>query len=44
MRSRFAAPEHFEELERRGYDETEFVILRVANPGSASLKKANPSE
>jgi 16S rRNA (guanine966-N2)-methyltransferase len=27
-RSRFALPEHFEELERRGYDETEFVILR----------------
>jgi 16S rRNA (guanine966-N2)-methyltransferase len=44
VRSRFAAPEHFEELERRGYDETEFVILRAANPGSASLTKANSSE
>jgi 16S rRNA (guanine966-N2)-methyltransferase len=27
--SQFAAPEGFEELERRGYDDTEFVILRV---------------
>jgi len=33
VRSRFAAPEHFEELERRSYDETEFVFVRVANPG-----------
>jgi 16S rRNA (guanine966-N2)-methyltransferase len=28
----FAVPEGFTELERRRYDETEFVILRVANP------------
>ena len=27
--SKFAAPDGFEELERRGYDDTEFVILRV---------------
>ena len=33
VRSHFAAPEHFEELERRSYDETEFVFVRVANPG-----------
>jgi 16S rRNA (guanine966-N2)-methyltransferase len=26
----FAAPEGFEELERRGYDDTEFVFLREA--------------
>lgn len=28
--SAFAAPEGFEELERRAYDDTEFVILRAA--------------
>jgi 16S rRNA (guanine966-N2)-methyltransferase len=28
--AKFAAPEGFEELERRGYDETEFIILRFA--------------
>jgi 16S rRNA (guanine966-N2)-methyltransferase len=28
--SKFAAPEGFAELERRGYDDTEFVILRAA--------------
>jgi 16S rRNA (guanine966-N2)-methyltransferase len=28
--SKFSAPESFEELERRGYDDTEFVILRAA--------------
>ena len=28
--SKFAAPEGFEELERRAYDDTEFVILRAA--------------
>ena len=27
--SMFSAPEGFEELERRAYDDTEFVILRV---------------
>ena len=26
----FKAPDGFEELERRGYDDTEFVFLRVA--------------
>ena len=26
----FAAPEGFEELERRAYDDTEFVFLRAA--------------
>jgi 16S rRNA (guanine966-N2)-methyltransferase len=41
VRSRFATPEQFEELERRVYDETEFVILRVANLGSAPLTGAN---
>jgi 16S rRNA (guanine966-N2)-methyltransferase len=28
--SKFSAPEGFEELERRGYDDTEFVFLRLA--------------
>ena len=28
--AKFAAPEGFEELERRAYDDTEFVILRAA--------------
>ena len=28
----FAAPEGFEELERRAYDDTEFVFLREAAP------------
>ena len=28
--SKFTAPEGFEELERRAYDDTEFVMLRVA--------------
>ena len=28
--SAFAAPEGFEELERRAYDDTEFVVLRAA--------------
>jgi 16S rRNA (guanine966-N2)-methyltransferase len=28
----FAAPESFEELERRAYDDTEFVFLRAAQP------------
>jgi 16S rRNA (guanine966-N2)-methyltransferase len=28
VKSRFAAPEGFTELERRGYDDTEFVFLR----------------
>ncbi len=30
-KSAFAAPEGFSELERRGYDDTEFVILRAAS-------------
>jgi 16S rRNA (guanine966-N2)-methyltransferase len=29
-KTRFAAPEGFTELERRGYDDTEFVFLRAA--------------
>jgi 16S rRNA (guanine966-N2)-methyltransferase len=29
-KSAFAAPEGFTEIERRGYDETEFVVLRLA--------------
>jgi 16S rRNA (guanine966-N2)-methyltransferase len=29
VESKFAAPDGFEELERRAYDDTEFVILRV---------------
>jgi 16S rRNA (guanine966-N2)-methyltransferase len=28
--AKFAAPEGFEELERRTYDDTEFVIFRLA--------------
>jgi 16S rRNA (guanine966-N2)-methyltransferase len=31
-KSAFAAPEGFAELERRGYDDTEFVMLRLATP------------
>jgi len=31
-KSAFAAPEGFSELERRRYDDTEFVILRAATP------------
>jgi 16S rRNA (guanine966-N2)-methyltransferase len=29
MDAKFAAPERFEELERRTYDDTEIVILRM---------------
>jgi 16S rRNA (guanine966-N2)-methyltransferase len=37
LHSRFAAPENFEELERRSYNETEFVILRAPTlPSPAS--------
>src|SRR5262249_31088690 len=32
VKSRFAAPEGFEELERRVYDDTEFVLLKGARP------------
>jgi 16S rRNA (guanine966-N2)-methyltransferase len=32
VKSAFAAPEGFSELERRRYDDTEFVILRTAAP------------
>ena len=32
VKSAFAAPEGFTELERRRYDDTEFVFLRFANP------------
>jgi 16S rRNA (guanine966-N2)-methyltransferase len=31
-KSAFAAPEGFAEIERRGYDDTEFVVLRLATP------------
>jgi len=31
-KSAFAAPEGFTELERRAYDDTEFVVLRLATP------------
>jgi 16S rRNA (guanine966-N2)-methyltransferase len=31
-KSAFAAPEGFTELERREYDDTEFVVLRLATP------------
>jgi 16S rRNA (guanine966-N2)-methyltransferase len=31
-KSAFAAPEGFTEIERRGYDDTEFVVLRLATP------------
>ena len=31
-KSAFAAPEGFTEIERRGYDDTEFVMLRLAIP------------
>jgi len=31
----FAAPEDFEELERRAYDDTEFVFLRLAQQALA---------
>jgi 16S rRNA (guanine966-N2)-methyltransferase len=31
-KSAFAAPEGFTELERRDYDDTEFVVLRLATP------------
>ena len=33
MSAKFAAPEGFAELERRVYDDTEFVILRSSEPG-----------
>ena len=32
MKSAFATPKGFTELERRAYDDTEFIFLRVANP------------
>jgi 16S rRNA (guanine966-N2)-methyltransferase len=31
-KSAFAVPEGFVEIERRGYDDTEFVVLRLATP------------
>jgi 16S rRNA (guanine966-N2)-methyltransferase len=31
-KSAFAAPDGFGEIERRGYDDTEFVLLRLATP------------
>jgi 16S rRNA (guanine966-N2)-methyltransferase len=31
-KSAFAAPEGFAEIERRAYDDTEFVVLRLATP------------
>jgi 16S rRNA (guanine966-N2)-methyltransferase len=32
----FAAPEGFEELERRVYDDTEFVLLRAVAPSTTA--------
>jgi 16S rRNA (guanine966-N2)-methyltransferase len=32
VKSAFAVPEGFFELERRRYDDTEFVILRATTP------------
>jgi 16S rRNA (guanine966-N2)-methyltransferase len=31
-KSAFAAPEGFAEIERRAYDDTEFVVLRLTTP------------
>jgi 16S rRNA (guanine966-N2)-methyltransferase len=31
-KSAFAAPEGFSEIDRRSYDDTEFVVLRLAIP------------
>jgi 16S rRNA (guanine966-N2)-methyltransferase len=36
----FTAPEGFEELERRGYDDTEFTILRYSSDGSGAIARA----
>jgi 16S rRNA (guanine966-N2)-methyltransferase len=35
--AKFVAAEGFEELERRAYDDTEFVILRATKPSPASV-------
>jgi len=32
VKSAFAAPDGFTELERRRYDDTEFVVLRLVTP------------
>jgi 16S rRNA (guanine966-N2)-methyltransferase len=37
----FMTPEGFEEIERRGYDDTEFTILRAVIPAERS-KGRNP--
>ena len=37
--AKFAAPDGFEELERRAYDDTEFVILRLSLPRLSSPRK-----
>jgi 16S rRNA (guanine966-N2)-methyltransferase len=33
--SGFRAPEGFAELERRDYDDTQFIFLRASNPPSS---------
>lgn len=35
-KAKFAAPEGFTELERRSYDDTEFIVLRAASDGTPS--------
>ena len=37
----FAAPEGFEELERRAYDDTEFVFLRGPRDDEAGHRRPN---
>jgi 16S rRNA (guanine966-N2)-methyltransferase len=41
--AKFAAPEGFEELERRAYDDTEFVILRCSDSSSRTGERASES-
>lgn len=41
--AQFAAPEGFEELERRAYDETEFVLARFAAPSSRTGERPDAS-
>lgn len=41
VRSKFAPPERFEELERRAYDDTEFVILRFVIPDAPQREARN---
>ena len=41
VRSKFTPPERFEELERRAYDDTEFVILRFVIPDAPQREARN---